>query len=324
MRQPAHRQSAMRNPLNHILGTESGVRILRVLSQTRQPLSAADLARMTTLNPTGVRNSIEELIGTGILSPVGGGSRWLVRLRPDHPLTPALRRLFAAEAARAEILRKAIGKAAQELIPPPRSVWMQGPVADGTDKPGVPLTVGVLASGGDLESTLEALREKIAEMEKQQDVTVEVRGFSKADLSTVSVQERSEIMRAIPLWGPPPTAFIEESPSETPRSRKRTHGSLDARSLALATKIAQKLREDPSLIERARQRVAARMRTASPGERKELKEWDRVLRSASPRRLQALLTDPGPRATRLRQTLPFLDALTRDERDYLLKMSRKS
>lgn len=323
MRQPAHRQSAIRTPLNHILGTESGVRILRVLSQTRQPLSAADLARMTMLNPTGVRNTIEELIGTGVLTPVGGGSRWLVRLRPDHPLALQLRRLFAAEAARAETVRTAIGKAAQELNPPPRSVWMQGPVADGTDKPEDPLTVGVLANAADLESTVETLREKLSDLERQQDVTIEVRGFSKADLSTLSAQDQSEIARAIPFWGPHPVAFMNDSSREPRRAGKRTHELLDARDLALGDRIAQKLREDPSMIERARKRVAARMHMASPGERKELREWDRVLRSASPRRLRALLTDPGPRATRLRQTLPFLDALTPEERDHVLKMPRK-
>ena len=324
MRQPTHQQSALGNPLNHIVGTGSGVRILRVLSQTRQPLSAADLARMTTLNPTGVRNTIEELIGVGILTPVGGGSRRLVRLRPDHPLTSALRRLFVAEAARAETLRKAIGKAAQELVPPPRSVWMQGPVAEGTDKPGDALTVGVLASGADLESTVESLREKIAELEKKQDVTIEVRGFSMADLSTLSAQQQSEIIRAIPLWGPHPVTFIHDSWQKTGRASKRTHDVLDARSLALANRIAQKLQEDPSLIQRARKRVDARMHTASAGERKELKEWDRILRSGSTTRLRQILTDPGPRATRLRQTLPFLDALTREERDRLLKTSKTS
>lgn len=324
MRHPAHHQSSLRTPLNRIMGTESAVRILRVLSQTRQPLGAADLARMTTLNPTGVRNSIEALIGAGILTPVGAGSRSLFRLRSDHPLAPPLRRLFAAEAARLETLRKAIGKAAQELSPLPRSVWMQGPVADSTDRPDDPLTVGVLTSDADLEPTIENLREQIAELEKQQDVSIDVRGFSTADLATLSAHEQNEIMRAIPLWGPHPSAFIHDPSRDTGHAAKQTHELLDARGLALANRIAHKLREDPSLIERARKRVAARMHAASPAERKELKEWDRVLRSHSSRRLRQLLTDPGQRGTRLRQTLPFLDALTREERDDLLEAPKIS
>lgn len=319
MRQPAHPQSSFRTPLNRILGTESAVRILRVLSQTRQPLGAADLARMTTLNPSGVRNSIEALVGTGILAPVGGGSRSLFRLRSDHPLALPLRRLFAAEAARLSTLRKAIGTAAQELSPPPCSVWMQGPVADSTDKPDDPVTVGVLASDSDLESTIENLRERLAELEKQQDASIDLRGFSTADLATLSAHERNEIVRAIPLWGPHPSAFMHDPSRDTGHAAKQTHELLDARGLALANRIAHKLREDPSLIERARKRVAARMQAASPAERKELKEWDRVLRSRSSRRLRQLLADPGQRGTRLRQTLPFLDVLTREERDDLLE-----
>ena len=319
MRQPAHRQSAIRNPLNHILGTESGVRILRVLSQTRQPLSAADLARMTTLNPTGVRNTVEDLIREGILVPVGGGSRRLVRLRPDHPLAPALRRLFAAEAGRIDTLRKGIGEAAAELGTPPSSVWFQGPVAEGTDKAEDTLMVGVLANTVDLESTVETLRERIADLEKQQDVTIEIRGFSRADLSTLSVEAKSEITRAIPLWGPHPEAFIHDPSRRPRRASKKTHELLDTRGLALAHRILRKLRGDPLLIERARKRLAVRMRTASPGERKELEEWNRLLRSGSERRLRQFLSDPGQRATRLRQTMPFLDVLTPEERDEVLE-----
>lgn len=317
MRQPAHRQSAIRNPLNHILGTESGVRILRVLSQTRQPLSAADLARRTTLNPTGVRNTLEDLIGEGILTPVGGGSRRLVRLRPDHPLAPALRRLFTAEAGRIDTLRKGLGEATAELATPPVSVWLQGPVAEGTDNAGDTLTVGVLADALDLESIVETLREKIAGLERQQDVTIEIRGFSRADLRTISSEAKKDLTHAIPLWGPHPESFIQNA-ARPRRPSVKSHEALDARSRALAQTILRKLRTDPSLIERTRQRLAVRMRTASAGERKELQEWNRLLRRGSERRLRQFLADPGQRATRLRQTMPFLDALTPEERDQVL------
>lgn len=322
VRQPAHRQSSLRNPLNRILGTESAVRILRVLSQTRQPLGAADLARMTMLNPTGVRNSIEDLIGTGILAPVGGGSRSLVRLRPDHPLALPLRRLFAAEAERIASLRKEIGKVARELSPMPRSIWMQGPVADSTDRPDDPLTVGILAADTDLEATVQNVREQLTELEQQQDVTIDVRGFSSADLLTLSSPERNDLARAIPLWGPAPSAFIRDAAPRSVAGSARNHARHDALGLALAGRIVRRLREEPSLIERARKRIAARMKTASAAERKELAEWDRLLRSRSSARLRHLLMDPGQRGTRLRQTLPFLDALSQEERDEVIKASK--
>ena len=324
MRKPAKQQSAIRTPLNHILGTESGVRILRVLSQTRQPMAAADIARMTKLNPTGVRNTIGDLLNSGILISLGTGPRWLVRLRRDHPLSPALRRLFAEEAKRVNTLHREVARMSQELDPPPRSVWIQGSVAGGTDKPGDPVTIGVLGSSADIETTVEALRKKISSLEKEQDLTVEVRGFSKPDLATIPAHEREQILRGISIWGPHPVAFVQESSRKSGRASKSTHEGVDARTLALADRIAQKLRHDPALVERARQRVAERMHTASVGERKELGEWERILRTASPSRLRHLLTDSGPRATRLRQSLPFLDALTHEERDELLKISGTS
>jgi hypothetical protein len=278
---------------------------------------------MTTLNPTGVRNSIRDLMDTGILAAVGGGSRSLVRLRADHPLALPLRRLFAAEAGRLESFRTAIEKIARELRPIPRSIWMQGPVANSTDRPDDPLTVGILASDSDLEPAIENMREQLTELEKQQDVTLELRGFSTADLATLSAHEQNEIARAIPLWGPDPSAFIRNLTPGTGHEGKKDHALLDARGLALANRIVEKLRENPSLIERARKRVAARMKTASPAERKELKEWDRVLRSRSLTRLRRLLTDPGERGTRLRQTMPFLDALTPEDRDEVLSASKR-
>lgn len=319
MRQPAHQQSALRNPLNRILGTESAVRILRVLSQTEHPLGAADLARMTTLNPTGVRNSLKDLIATGILTRVGGGSRSFVRLRPDHPLALPLRRLFAAESARLESITGSIARIAHALNPIPRSIWMQGPVADSADTANEPLTVGVLAGDKDLEPVLETFREQVAKLEKKQDVTIDVRGFSPADLATLSAHERKDITGAIPVWGPHPSAFFPGQAQKADRPSKRTHKLADAGALALGRRILQKLEEDPSLIERARKRVLSRMKTASAAEQKELKEWDRVLRTRSPTLLRQLLTDPGQRGTRLRQTMPFLDALTREDRDETLK-----
>ena len=74
---------------------------------------------------------------------------------------------------------------------------------------------------------------------------------------------------------------------------------------------------DPSPIESARSVVMKRLVRASPSEQRELREWERVLRS-SPYKIRRLLVDPGERATRLRQTLPFLDALTPEERDAAL------
>lgn len=318
MRPIAKRQSAVNNPLNAILGTEASVRILRILSRTSEPIGAGDLARVTSLNPSGVRRTIEQLIEAGILTSVGSGSRRMVRIRRQHPLARHLRDLFVAEAARLPHIREAIAAEVEELDPLPLSVWFHGPVTVGADKPGEALTVGILADDAMLGATAEALQSRITSIEKRYDLTIGVRAFSRADFATMGADERDDILRAAIVWGPLPAAFLEEHGERKTRAPKRTHDAVDARGLDLAAAVARKLRTDPSLVERARKRIAARMRIASAGERKELKEWDQILRSGSPARLRQLLSDTGARATRLRQTLPFLDVLTREERDRLL------
>lgn len=321
MRPTAKPQSALINPLNRILGRESNVRILRALARTREPVGTGDLARITSLNLSGVRRTIELLIDSGVLMSLGAGPRRLVRLRDQHPLAADLRRLFLVESARLPSIGKSIAAAVEKLGSPPLSVWFQGPVTLGADKPGTPLTVGVLADDTDLDLTVAALSRELTVIEVEYDVTIEIRAFSRADFMTMTPRDQDYVKRAMLVWGPHPASFLNNDAAPTRRAGNRSHEALDARALALANAVAKKIRADPSLIGRARQRVAARMRSASAGERKELKEWDNILRSGSAARLRQLLVDAGPRATRLRQTLPFLDALTREERNRLLESS---
>src|SRR5262249_46541609 len=69
------------------------------------------------------------------------------------------------------------------------------------------------------------------------------------------------------------------------------------------------------LLVRARSAAPRRRSPHSPGEQRELREWDRILRTMSTARLRRFLVDRGERATRLRQTLPFVGALTAAERE---------
>ena len=64
----------------------------------------------------------------------------------------------------------------------------------------------------------------------------------------------------------------------------------------------------------ARTYISQRLASASPGERRELQEWDDVLRTMSIARLSRFLVDAGQRATRLRQTMPFFAVLTPEEK----------
>lgn len=320
MRPTVKPQSALRTPLNTLLGTEASVRVLRVLTESSAPISSGDLAKRAQLDASGVRRTLKALLNVGIVERIGTGRQGQAQLRKGHPLARPLKALFDAERHRVEMVFDSIRSAAGRLTQPPQSVWIEGPVATAGDRMGDPVMLGLLASAGELQELTESLRTMVGPLERTQDVTIELRGRTKADLLTLPARERQRLGEAIALLGPPPTAFL---PPESPRRRgearpTRTHADHDYRLRALASAIADKLRDDPTLADRARAYVRKRLRKASPREQKELREWDQILRTMSTPRLRQFLTDPGPRASRLRQTLPFVGALTPQERKRVL------
>jgi hypothetical protein len=318
MRPTTHSQSALRAPLNHLLGTEANVRLLRVLATAGTTLGPGELARRATLQPSGVRRAVDQLAARGIVEILGAGPRPQVGWREAHPLGPALRSLFEAEAARVERILTGLKHAAGTVAPPPVSVWIEGPAARGMDRPGDPLLVGVIAPSAEAENAGTQLRDRLAELEVAEDVTIELHVRTRADLAALSRAERDELALAISVFGLPPAALVGKQTPPSAERNKRSHAILDTSALALAEAVAAKLAEDPGLVQHARQRIARRLEEASSHEQAELREWDLVLRTMSPARLRRFLTDRGERATRLRQTLPFLEVLSPGERDTAL------
>jgi hypothetical protein len=90
------------------------------------------------------------------------------------------------------------------------------------------------------------------------------------------------------------------------------HALAEGRSLALHRAVAERLRADPSLIERARRRVEDWLRDGSVA-RPYAEAWREVL-AGTVDHVAGFLEDPGARACQLRQASPFagfLDARTR-------------
>jgi len=99
-----------------------------------------------------------------------------------------------------------------------------------------------------------------------------------------------------------------------PRSRCYTARVTDGRlalaeetSLELHRVVADRLRADPSVIERARSRVQEWLREGTVA-RPLAEAWGAVLAQPA-ERVAAFLTDPGQRARDLRQTSPFAGSL---------------
>lgn len=88
------------------------------------------------------------------------------------------------------------------------------------------------------------------------------------------------------------------------------HKRLDERSLALHAAVADKIRSNPALVERARANLG-RWRATLNGAW--MDEWQAILDGSSDA-LLAFLRERSERATRLRQSSPFAGALTVEER----------
>jgi hypothetical protein len=302
------------------LGTEAAVRILRVLTQTMSALGKTEVARRAQLNASGVRRAVDSLLDLGLLEPVGTGPRQSVRFRRDYPLAAALESLFEAERGRFDMLVDDLRSAVEVLEPPVAAAWIEGPVALGEDVPGDPLIIGILAPSPQVDSLTDHLFVALEGVMRRYDVLIEVRPRTRADLATASEHYLSQLASAIPLAGPLPLPYQEE-PSDPQRVQRHAggHSEVDRRMLKLAEVIADRLARDPSLVERARKYIARRLDRASAAERRELLEWRQLLSSTSLAQLRKFLVDPGERATRLRQTLPFVDVLEKGERDRLFQ-----
>lgn len=97
----------------------------------------------------------------------------------------------------------------------------------------------------------------------------------------------------------------------------KSHAVIDARGLAFGQPIADRLRQNPDLVNRARATIVRWLTSSSPQVESALAEWSAI--PAGPLQgVLAVLTDPGERATRLRQSNPFAGVLSQRERNAIL------
>ncbi len=288
MRPTKTKQSALRTPLNWILGTEANVRILRELSSVQVPLGRSDIAERTGLTIPGTSAAIEKLCRTGIIELVGTGGQQSVGPRTRHPLWGALRALFHTEEVRVSALLDEL-RAISVRMEPIRAMWIEGPVAEGSDALNQPVILGFLASSRDISRLNTSLRPEIARIEQDYDVTVELRGRTEADLATLAPEEEHSLQRARSVCGPHPVVYVggvSERDVQREARRLTSHGAHDEEGLAIASWIAEHLDRDPSLPKRARNWLVHRIHDASEQEGHELMEWLQLLETAKVPRLK--------------------------------------
>ena len=94
------------------------------------------------------------------------------------------------------------------------------------------------------------------------------------------------------------------------------HRILDARSLAMHCKIAQKISRNPDLLDKARANLERWSAKSGKPQPQYLREWGEILARPWPE-IAELITNMNEDATRLRSSSPFAGVLTADERDQI-------
>jgi hypothetical protein len=316
MRPTKHSQSALAHPLNAILGTEANVRVLREVLLSDVPIGLADIARTTMLQRSGIAAVCDRLEDQGVIESVGRSRSRQYRKASRGGLAPHLAALFNEERSRLTLILNEVRSAAQQVSGMIRAAWIEGPVAEGTDRSGDPIVVGAIAEAADLESARQTLWTVLLRVQHDRDVAIELRLQTIADLQTADTAYLRQLETARPLVGAPPAELARPTPPNpavSPPTRRR-HEDADAQLLRLADAIASRIQRDASVIERARDYLERRLTTAAGRERLELLEWQGILATMSASRVRRLLVSDDARGRRLRQTLPFVDTLSAGER----------
>ena len=318
MPRPRH-QSALRAPLNEMLGTEANVRLLRVLALAEISLGAGELARRARLGRTGVYPALASLERVGLVEFVGAGATRQVRLRGAHPLAAPIASLFRAEAQRIESLVTALRELLAGFGEAVTSAWIKDGSHERRDGDPEMMTLYIVANTRALSSIVDRAEDQLANVERRFHVHIEAVALSRSEVqSRVPSKALDDVLL---LAGVPPTVFVARTGNAQRIRNLSVHGYHDvgARNLALA--VATKMRRDPSVVRRVRANIHARIEVASDQERRELKEWLRIISTMSPAKLQRFLVDDSERAVRLRQSLPALGLLTPMEREEALLSS---
>jgi predicted nucleotidyltransferase/DNA-binding transcriptional ArsR family regulator len=185
--------SVIRQPMDVILGTIAGVRVMRVLLAHGGPLPVARLVRDARVSPNGVRDALRLLEQAGVVDALGAGRSSLYSARHDNPIVPFLESLFASERHRFEQVLQSISNAA--AFPEVVSTWLFGSVARAEDtvSSDVDIAVVIDAPAAAIPSVADAVRDRLADRARALAFSASVIAFSVDDL----LRLRNE---KAPLW----------------------------------------------------------------------------------------------------------------------------
>lgn len=306
MRPIASEQDPIKYPLNELIGTRAHVRLLRVMAnEVEGPLTAVDVAKRAGLTVPGAQKALGKLLRSGFVSRVGGGRKHQYEIRSSDRLMQIIIKLFQAEKNRYERLLAAIKNEIDKMVPPPRAVWAQATPKEIDD----PLILGFLHETLHLAKCENQFRSGLQPVEEDYDLTIEVEGYTKADIPDLDLDGVTV------LYGVMPQTY--NSPVLQQTKKVPTHREKDLQIEALSRKLAVVLEKDASLVQRAKGHIDRLLKENQGSAAKDLLEWRSILDTYSIRRLVQFLTSGSERAHRLRQSNPFFAVLSATEREQL-------
>ena len=303
MRPIVSEQNPLRYPLNELLGTQAHVRLLRVMAnEVNGPLFASDAAKRAGLTVPGAQKALGKLFRSGFVSRVGGGRKHQYEVRYTERLVQVALELFQAEKDRYDQLLSTIKKEINNLKPHPRAAWIQ----EFPKEIGESLTLGMLHETRHLTNCIRKLRTQLNQVEKVFDLTIEVEGYTKADISDLRFENFTPLYGVLPF----PDSQVMKNPL--------THMERDRRLLELSRKLAEAIQQDTSLVRRAIEHVDRLIKEGQGTATRDIKEWRDILEMYSIQRLSRFLTSSSERANRLRQSNPFFAILNPEEQARLV------
>lgn len=208
--QPLAAQSHIRFPLTRLLASGGAVRVLRALCLFGGPLGVSQLAQETGMTPQGIRMALEALAGQQVVVVMGQGRTNLYAIDARHPMTRALKQLFAEEKAHWEAILQSL-RATMGKFKNIEAAWYYGSVARGEDVPSSDLDIAVVVTG-DVEATVDSLREALHALEAAHAITSSVVGVALdevAGMARDNVWWREMERDARVIKGMPPDRLVQ-------------------------------------------------------------------------------------------------------------------
>jgi predicted transcriptional regulator len=293
MRPIVSEQDPLRYPLNELFGTRAHVRLLRVMAnEVDGPLTVSDVAKRAGLTVPGAHKALGRLFKAGFISRVGGGRKHQYAIRCQDRLMQITLELFQAEKDRYEQLFTTIKEEIKNLVPHPHAAWVQS----FSQKIGEPLTIGLLHETRHLTNCVRQLRTKLNQVENDFDLTIELEGYTKADIFDLNLDDLTALYGVMPV----PDSLTQQQ-IKTPL----THREKDRQAHVLSRKLAKAIEQDPSLLLRAKDHIDRLLKEDQGMATRDLMEWRDILDKYSIQRLSRFFISSSERANRLRQSNPF-------------------